>query len=127
MEQKLRLKIISSILNELKNENRAIDYKAYNIEYKEFVSILYYMKKKDLINNVSFAHASNKPTIAYYDSVEITEEGIKFLKDNNPKQKFITKTFKFAKPTGKFLAWFISTILTLAGVIIGYLSYIKPN
>ncbi|MFR7773304.1 MAG: YjcQ family protein [Lachnospiraceae bacterium] len=127
MDEKLKRKIICSILNEFKNKNRKINYESYNIKYNEFVSILHYMNSHNLIKNVSFARAGNEPMIAFYDDAEITDLGIEYLQDSKPIKKLITKYSKFIKPTGKFLAWLISTIITLAGVAIAYLEYIKPN
>jgi len=93
MEQKKKSKIMYSILREFSEENRTINAETYGIEFKEFASILNFLKEEGLVRNIDFAKGGGAILVAFYENAEVTMKGLEYLKENSS----IAKGYKTIK------------------------------
>lgn len=83
MEQKTKLKIAYSILKEFSDENRTINHEIYGIENTEFLGILSFLQKEELIRGIKVTKYVNGHQIGCWDNAEVTMKGIKYLEENS--------------------------------------------
>lgn len=83
MSSKKKLKIIYSILKEFSEDNTAIKADTYGIEFKEFASLLNFIKEEGLARNIDLCTGGGEFLVAIYENAEITMKGLNYLKENS--------------------------------------------
>jgi hypothetical protein len=75
-----RDKITYSILVELRNGNHSFDHQTYDLNSQEFIEIINFAVRENLIDRNSVLYADDEPM---YECATVTMKGIEYIQKNN--------------------------------------------